>query len=112
MKRMHGYLLFAAAVLLAACGDSGQQTSGQQASGQQAAPPPKPCKLVMGWDPWMPYQYRAADGSVTGLDIEIASAVAAAAGCALGTHEGSWMQHLSMIEKGELDLAFDSDYVV
>lgn len=102
MKRTYGYLLLAMTAWLAACGDSGQQAAQQQAA--EPAPPSEPCKLVMGWDPWMPYQYRAADGSVTGLDIEIASAVAASAGCALATHEGSWMQHLAMLEKGELDL--------
>lgn len=61
------------------------------------------CTLVMGWDPWMPYQYRAASGSVTGMDIEIASAAAAAAGCALETREASWVQHLQALEAGEIN---------
>lgn len=90
--------------MLAACGDSGREAEKTAQIAAQPAPPPEPCDLVMGWDPWMPYQYRAADGSVTGLDIEIATAVAASAGCALHTHEGSWMQHLAMLEKGELAL--------
>lgn len=61
------------------------------------------CVLSMGWDPWMPYQYRAASGGVTGMDIEIASAAAAAAGCALDTREASWVQHLKALEAGEVN---------
>ncbi|MDX1454969.1 MAG: transporter substrate-binding domain-containing protein [Gammaproteobacteria bacterium] len=87
--------------------DSGQADAAT-AQPQAAATPspseaPEDCTLVMGWDPWMPYQYRAANGSVTGLDIEIASAAAASAGCALETREGSWVEHLQALESGELD---------
>ena len=83
----------------------------QQSAGQSEAAPAAEesntstgaCTLVMGWDPWMPYQYRAASGSVTGMDIEIASAAAAAAGCALETREASWVEHLQSLEDGEIN---------
>ena len=100
-------------VFLHAC-DSGTATDASQSeaaakpaadvtAAAPAATAQEECTLVMGWDPWMPYQYRAANGSVTGLDIEIASAAAATAGCALETRDGSWVEHLQALEDGELD---------
>lgn len=80
--------------------DAASSSAGQSTSGSTSEPD---CVLIMGWDPWMPYQYRAASGGVTGMDIEIASAAAAAAGCALDTREASWVQHLKALEAGEVN---------
>lgn len=62
------------------------------------------CRLTMGWDPWAPYQFRNARGEVTGLDVDIARAVAGAAGCELDFVNGNWMEMLSRLRDGDVDL--------
>lgn len=60
------------------------------------------CALVMGWDPWEPYQFRNARGEVTGMDIEIANAAAQAGGCTLTLEQGRWMDLLERLRAGEV----------
>ncbi len=74
------------------------------AAAAPATAPPPACELTMGWDPWEPYQYRDVRGEVTGLDVEIAKAVAAAAGCELVFVDGQWMDMLNRLRDGDVDL--------
>lgn len=100
-------------VLLAFNGCERQETTTNEADTTQTADSTagtKPhalapeCQLVMGWDPWEPYQYRTAQGDVSGLDVEIARAAAAAADCELELVEGQWMNLLGQLREGEINM--------
>lgn len=66
--------------------------------------PATECRLTMGWDPWAPYQYRDAAGNITGLDVEIARAIASTAGCELDFADGDWMDMLNRLRDGDVDV--------
>ncbi|MEA5445152.1 transporter substrate-binding domain-containing protein [Gammaproteobacteria bacterium AB-CW1] len=61
------------------------------------------CELVMGWDPWEPYQYRTPTGEVAGLDVELVSAAAEKAGCELEYHQADFVSLLAALRDGEID---------
>ncbi len=63
-----------------------------------------PCELTVGWDPWEPYQYEDADGSVRGLDIEIMQQLAADAGCRLRFKKGNWSDLLADLKQGSVQV--------
>lgn len=83
-----------------------QPDAGRTAAALEAEPGAvrNDCELVMGWDPWEPYQYRTAQGDVSGLDVEIARAAAAAADCDLELLEGQWMSLLGQLRQGKINL--------
>lgn len=83
-----------------------QPDAGRTAAALEAEPGPvmNDCELVMGWDPWEPYQYRTAQGDVSGLDVEIARAAAAAADCDLELLEGQWMSLLGQLRQGKINV--------
>lgn len=64
------------------------------------------CKrpLTLGWDLWEPYQ-SLENGDVTGLDIELTTAILKAAGCEVTVVRMPWKRHLKAIEMGAIDLA-------
>jgi polar amino acid transport system substrate-binding protein len=66
-----------------------------------------PCErpLIMGWEPWEPYQFRDAEGEVAGFDIELMRAVLERMGCGLELREIPWSRHLRELERGTVDLA-------
>lgn len=68
-----------------------------------AAGPPA-CELRVGWDPWEPYQYADADGTVRGLDVEIANLLTEDAGCNTRYVRGEWGLLLSQLRSGEVDM--------
>lgn len=90
-------------LLLAACGNQSAPESAAVDVGQQQPTPPS-CELTLGWDPWEPYQYAAVDGSISGLDIELASLLAGDAGCELRYKRGEWGDLLSSLRSGDVDL--------
>lgn len=103
------FLILAVAIIsLAACSQSDNDNDNDPDQVAQGAadvePQPAECELMMGWDPWEPYQYVNAVGEVTGLDIEIARAVATEAGCELEVKQDNWMNLLQDIREGEIDL--------
>jgi polar amino acid transport system substrate-binding protein len=74
---------------------------------QESTPPPEgaaSCELTVGWDPWEPYQYEDADGSVRGLDIEISALLASDAGCRLKYARGQWLELLEKLRDGKVDM--------
>ncbi|MFC4252773.1 substrate-binding periplasmic protein [Sinimarinibacterium flocculans] len=81
---------------LAAC----QRESAVEAQTVAAATPP-PCKLRVGWDPWEPYQYEGADGSMQGLDVEIIRLIGGDADCELEFIRGNWGELLGRLREGE-----------
>lgn len=94
------YWLLAAAVLLAAC----QQESTPTEAPAVAATPAPACALTVGWDPWEPYQFEAADGRVTGLDIEVLRLLADDAGCTVDFTRGEWRTLLDQLKAGKIDV--------
>lgn len=72
-----------------------------------AAPPAAEtatCTLLMGWDPWEPYQYQDVDGNLRGLDVELVKAIAQTAQCDLSFVEGRWGTLMQRLQKGEVDM--------
>lgn len=74
-----------------------------------AAPEPTPaaaadCQLVMGWDPYEPYQYADPDGTVRGLDVELVSEMAKQAGCSLSFVQKDWSGLISDLRTGSVSV--------
>lgn len=92
---MRRIVLFLMAGLLAACGAQDEQPP------VSAAPP---CTLTVGWDPWEPYQFATVDGSVAGLDVEIATLLAGDIGCELRYRRGEWGELLAELREGRVDM--------
>jgi len=106
MQALPRLLSIGLALGLAACGDSAPPPTDSANSSPAPAPAPTPpsCELVMGWDPWEPYQYEIAGGQVFGLDVDLATAVAKNAECTLSFQKGTWRELLRQLEAGEIDL--------
>jgi polar amino acid transport system substrate-binding protein len=62
------------------------------------------CALVLGWDPWEPYQYQSRDGEVTGLDVDLFREAARRTGCTVSFVQGDWARLLMKLKKGEVDV--------
>ncbi len=98
--------------LIASCSDSNQSAKEEPqkkiATSTQAEKTPvkkkSNCKLTMGWDPWEPYQYLTVDDTVSGLEIELVSAIAKEADCELTFEQKSWMKLLNGIRSGTIDM--------
>lgn len=71
---------------------------------KQPMPTEPACSITMGWDPWEPYMYLMPGNKVSGLDIEIISALAEEADCDLNFVQDDWMSLLQKVEKGEVDM--------
>jgi polar amino acid transport system substrate-binding protein len=97
---------FGMVLCIAACSDGGGGNETSQAGSPAKGPgtDAAPCELVMGWDPWEPYQYEIAGGQVLGLDVDLLTAVASHAGCDLSFRKGSWRDLLQLLEAGDIDL--------
>lgn len=100
MRQWRLLCIWACAVsVLSACQDNRETADTKP---QHAAAPA--CELMVGWDPWEPYQYADADGTVRGLDVEIADLLAADAQCELKYVRGEWGQLLSQLRDGEVHM--------
>jgi polar amino acid transport system substrate-binding protein len=62
------------------------------------------CELVLGWDPWEPYQYLTPDNKVKGLDIELIQSMARQIDCNVKFEQGEWMVLLESLKSGEIDM--------
>ena len=62
------------------------------------------CNLTLGFDAWEPYQYADVGGRVAGLDIELVYGVAKAIGCDISYKQGTWVELLSLLKDGEIDM--------
>ncbi|WP_299076037.1 ABC transporter substrate-binding protein [uncultured Paraglaciecola sp.] len=62
------------------------------------------CQFVLGFDAWEPYQYVDVGDRVAGLDIELVAAVIAGMGCQLTYQQGTWVDLLASLKKGEVDI--------
>lgn len=92
-------------LLIAACSESDTGEAPQTAQPESADPPADPsCELVMGWDPWEPYQYEIAGGQVFGLDVDLITAVVRHSDCEIAFQKGTWRELLLQLQEGEIDL--------
>ncbi len=62
------------------------------------------CELVMGWDPYEPYQFADLDGNVRGLDVELVQEMAKQAGCALRFEQKDWAGLLTDLRDGRVSV--------
>lgn len=62
------------------------------------------CTLKVGWDPWEPYQYQDADGTMRGMDVEIVRELAKGAGCGVSFTRGAWKELLAGVKDGTVDV--------
>ena len=106
MQTLPRLLSIGLALGLAACSDSAPPPTEIANPTPTPAPAPSPpaCELVMGWDPWEPYQYEIAGGQVFGLDVDLVTAVATNADCDISFRKGSWRDLLAQLEAGEIHL--------
>jgi len=73
-------------------------------SPDDSAPPPSACALTVGWDPWEPYQFEDRDGTIRGVDVEVAALLARDAGCTLSYVRGNWLDLLHQLRDGRVHM--------
>lgn len=61
--------------------------------------------MSIGWEPFEPYMYEDASGKLTGLDIELVSAIMSRMNCSLTFKKLPFKRHMAEIASGETDLA-------
>lgn len=94
----------AVTMVLLACGDSTPERTVSTVDQTTRNSGASACNLVMGWDPWEPYQYQITDQGVLGLDVEILTAILENAGCNISFRRGSWTVLLGLLKSGEVDI--------
>jgi polar amino acid transport system substrate-binding protein len=63
------------------------------------------CLLTSPWEPWEPYQSVDQTGKVTGLDIDLVTAIFESAGCSVDFQKRPWKRTLLEVKMGRLDIA-------
>ena len=94
-------------VFLLAMGACGGADPGQGKTGPAADATPVPaedCTLIVGWDPWEPYQYQDLGGELRGLDIELIREITARVGCKTRFLASDWASLLEMLKKGDVNM--------
>ena len=61
-------------------------------------------KVILGYDDWRPYQFKEG-GKVTGLDVDLLSAILKSTGCPFKLKAIGWKAHLRELKKGRVHLA-------
>ncbi len=69
----------------------------------EEVPPTDPCTFTVAYAPWPPYQENR-NGRASGLDPDLARAIAHEAGCRLTFREVPWERGLKAIARGRLDM--------
>ncbi|MCZ6715854.1 MAG: transporter substrate-binding domain-containing protein [Gammaproteobacteria bacterium] len=106
MRRISGCTLTVVCLLVLSACDNGA-APGQGKTLPIAETPPEPaedCTLVVGWDPWEPYQYQDLGGELRGLDVELIRGITARIGCKTRFLASDWSSLLEMLKKGEVDM--------
>ena len=84
--------------------DTSVATADAGATPAAEAAPSGSCALVMGWDPYEPYQFADADGNVRGLDVELVSEMAKEAGCSLSFAQKDWAGLIGDLRSGSVSI--------
>ena len=102
---MHIYsgksLVALASLSLVACG--GQQEE-EKVSTSDTPEATEECTLVVGWDPWEPYQYQDVGGELRGLDVELVREATAEINCNARFLANDWASLLNMLRDGDVDM--------
>ncbi|MFT6776860.1 MAG: polar amino acid transport system substrate-binding protein [Paraglaciecola sp.] len=113
MKIVRVFLLIVLSFIVSAC--KPESSTEQAKSKSVAADTEKPvlmeksvadkhCQFVLGFDAWEPYQYLDVGDRVTGLDIELVTAVVEGMGCQLTYQQGTWVDLLTALKEGKVDI--------
>jgi len=96
-------LVVSSVLVVTACGKSPDP---QPTDVSKVAPDPvaTQCHLKMGWDPWEPYQYLTPEDEVRGLEVDLIGALANEAGCEVTFVQDNWMNLLTGIRNGNIDM--------
>lgn len=95
------------AIIACSEGGGGSRAVAQAETGANAASAPAPagpCRLTVGWEPFEPYQYRGADGTLTGVDVDVVRAVATRVHCEVAFAEGRSATLLQRLQRGDVDV--------
>ncbi|MCZ0864098.1 transporter substrate-binding domain-containing protein [Dasania sp. GY-19] len=68
------------------------------------------CRLSMGWEHWQPYAYKNERDEISGLDIELVTAILDNMNCQLSLKSMPWKRLLSDTEAGKVDLVSGASY--
>ena len=113
MKISYVFLLLPLSLIVHACTpeSSNEQTKSppivtatQTTNKIEKTSPVNNCQFVLGFDAWEPYQYADVGDRVSGLDIELIAAVVEAMNCQLTYQQGTWVDLLMALKKGEVDI--------
>ncbi len=61
-------------------------------------------KLIIGWEPWEPFQMRTQNGIYTGLDLDLVKLVLNDAGCSVEFKKMPWKRMIISIKEGTIDM--------
>lgn len=103
-KKLYSLVVFAFLTVLLSCDQTTESQTSSPITNQTAETKKPECSLIMGWDPWAPYQYLTPDNKVNGLEIDLISAMANEADCELKFVQNEWMHLLGGIRDGSIDL--------
>lgn len=94
-------------LLISACQQeqAQQQTAATPTSTSSAS---RSCILSAGWGERIPFHYRAPDGSVFGIDIDVLTYLADQAGCAMRYRYVPERQQMERLKNGDIDLLLGS----
>lgn len=68
------------------------------------------CELIVGWEPWPPYQFEGDDGQITGLDGDLINAITTEMGCTLTWAQTTWKRQLAGVESGEYNAVMSASH--
>jgi polar amino acid transport system substrate-binding protein len=68
------------------------------------------CELIVGWEPWPPYQFANDEGQLTGVDGDLITAIGTEMGCKLSWVETTWKRQLAGIESGEISAVMSASH--
>lgn len=68
--------------------------------------------LSIGWEPWIPYQFQDKEGKLTGLDIDLITAIAENAGYSLSFAEIPWKRQLEYIKTGDINIVIGASKTI
>ncbi len=87
-----------------ACGGADPGQGKAVTAADTTTEPAEDCTLVVGWDPWEPYQYQDLGGELRGLDIELIREITARIGCKTRFLASDWASLLDMLKKGDVNM--------
>ena len=98
------FLCCTAVLLLSHCQPAADTKQNNPTDTAETQPLTHSCDFVVGFDAWEPYQYIDVGAQVSGLDIELVTAVLTKMGCDIDFKAGTWVTLLGELKNGEIDI--------